>query len=338
MTAMIGYAGKADATTFVGDASPYMTHDRNNTTARGEVDMERAAREPEKYSHNHYYQPSDKVYVDGKRAMPIYDPTSRNPPQQGYLPGPPHGQHLQYENEQYQDDHVSQSSSGSGHKRKHRSHRHRDHSDGHSKSRDLQQQYSHPPAEYQEPQPSHRYRQSSSAPGPNSPYAHAAVPPPPPPTRPPAAQLRILTLLIEDLRREDERDQLAEIRVPLKAIDDPDGGFWADAKDVCKELQSGPSRIDGKYRVLRFIKMTKTITGPAKAFTRRGKYRQYFLRVTSGGTDEFSSANLRVEKDRTVEVFIEVAVSLLLEIFRCSTENLCSHTIQYQRLLHNPQD
>ena len=84
--------------------------------------------------------------------------------------------------------------------------------------------------------------------------------------------------------------------------------------------------------------MTKIIPGPAKAFTRRGKYRQYFLRVTSGGIDEFSSANLRVEKDRTVEVFIEAAVSLLLGFFICSTDNLCSHMIQYRRRLCKPQD
>jgi hypothetical protein len=58
--------------------------------------------------------------------------------------------------------------------------------------------------------------------------------------------LRILTLLIEDLRRDDgERDLLAEIKVPLKKADNPEDGFWADAKEVCKELQSSPARIDG---------------------------------------------------------------------------------------------
>ena len=58
--------------------------------------------------------------------------------------------------------------------------------------------------------------------------------------------LRILTLLIEDTRKDPgERDQLAEVRVPLKQIGGPEEGFWADANDVCKALQTGPSRVDG---------------------------------------------------------------------------------------------
>lgn len=58
--------------------------------------------------------------------------------------------------------------------------------------------------------------------------------------------LRILTLLIEDTRKDPgERDQLAEVRVPLKQLEGLEDGFWADANDVCKALQSGPSRVDG---------------------------------------------------------------------------------------------
>jgi hypothetical protein len=52
-------------------------------------------------------------------------------------------------------------------------------------------------------------------------------------------------------------------------------------------------------------------SGPAKAFTRRGKYKQYFLRVTARGTDEYQSANLRVDKERTLQVLVEAAVSVL---------------------------
>ena len=38
-------------------------------------------------------------------------------------------------------------------------------------------------------------------------------------------------------------DELTEVYVPLKAAGE--GYLWADAKDVCVALQSGPSRIDG---------------------------------------------------------------------------------------------
>ena len=57
----------------------------------------------------------------------------------------------------------------------------------------------------------------------------------------PSAKPRMLTLLIEDRRH--GTDELAEVRVPLKAAHE--GHFWADAKQVCAALQGGPSRIDG---------------------------------------------------------------------------------------------
>ena len=52
---------------------------------------------------------------------------------------------------------------------------------------------------------------------------------------------RMLTLFIEDRRH--ETDELAEVHVPLRTIGE---GLWADARDVCAALQSGPSRIDGE--------------------------------------------------------------------------------------------
>lgn len=48
--------------------------------------------------------------------------------------------------------------------------------------------------------------------------------------------------MIEDLRFNPPENLLTEVRVPLKEIGD---GFWADAKEVCDDLQMGPSRIDG---------------------------------------------------------------------------------------------
>jgi hypothetical protein len=54
----------------------------------------------------------------------------------------------------------------------------------------------------------------------------------------------MITLLIEDRRH--GTDELAEVHVLLKAAGE--GYLWADAKDVCVALQSGPSRIDGALR------------------------------------------------------------------------------------------
>jgi hypothetical protein len=57
----------------------------------------------------------------------------------------------------------------------------------------------------------------------------------------PGTKPRLITLLIEDRRH--GTDELAEVHVPLKTVGE--GRLWADAKDVCVALQSGPSRIDG---------------------------------------------------------------------------------------------
>ena len=92
--------------------------------------------------------------------------------------------------------------------------------------------------------------------------------------------------------------------MPLKEMSD---GYWADAKEVCDELQMGPSRIDGKsfgvvalFGLIGFVRV-----GPAKVYTMRGKYKQYFLRVTSEGGNDCTPANLKVTRDRTMDVFVE---------------------------------
>ncbi|KIK40453.1 hypothetical protein CY34DRAFT_807192 [Suillus luteus UH-Slu-Lm8-n1] len=104
--------------------------------------------------------------------------------------------------------------------------------------------------------------------------------------------LRMLTLLIEDVRSGVPDHQLAEIKVILRPGEDPDGGFWANAKEVCETLQAGPSRIDG----------------PARVYTLRGKYRQFFMRVDADNVLEAESCNLGVSKDRTLEVVVEAPV------------------------------
>ncbi|KAH9894803.1 hypothetical protein C8Q73DRAFT_644792 [Cubamyces lactineus] len=133
---------------------------------------------------------------------------------------------------------------------------------------------------------SHRQEHPSSAPPPPG-YAPAPhIPDAPPPA---IRVCRILTLLIEDKRDPNGESLLAEVRVPLKPAEPGDEGFWADAQEVSEELQRGPSRIDGA----------------AKVYTLRGKYKQYFLRITADGEPICQPANLKVTPERTVEIYIE---------------------------------
>ncbi|KAK0485866.1 hypothetical protein IW261DRAFT_1328932, partial [Armillaria novae-zelandiae] len=100
---------------------------------------------------------------------------------------------------------------------------------------------------------------------------------------------RMVTLLISDVRSGFVDRQLAEVKVPLKLADTPEDGFWADAKDICDKLQAGPSRIDG----------------PAKVYTLRGRYRQFFLRVSVDNVDEAISSNLSITSQRTIDIVVE---------------------------------
>ncbi|KAI6123839.1 hypothetical protein EDD16DRAFT_610148 [Pisolithus croceorrhizus] len=105
-------------------------------------------------------------------------------------------------------------------------------------------------------------------------------------------QPRMVTLLIEDYRSGVQDSQLAEITVPLKAAENPEDGFWADAVDVCDALQATPSRIDG----------------PAKVYTKRAKYRQFFMRVDQHDNHHTTPACLGISKKRTLHVFVEAPV------------------------------
>lgn len=55
--------------------------------------------------------------------------------------------------------------------------------------------------------------------------------------------VRTVTLLIVDIRSGVEDRQLAEVKVAVRE-DGPHA--WADAKDVCAQLQASPSRIEGQ--------------------------------------------------------------------------------------------
>ncbi|KAJ8696741.1 hypothetical protein PTI98_006587 [Pleurotus ostreatus] len=104
--------------------------------------------------------------------------------------------------------------------------------------------------------------------------------------------LPVLTILIQDARSGVPDFLLAEVRVPLKRAERAEDGYWADANDICEKLQTGPSRIDG----------------PAKVYTLRGRFRQFFLRVSADNEDKWDSANIVVTPQRTLEVFVEESI------------------------------
>ncbi|KAJ6499198.1 hypothetical protein C8R45DRAFT_981507 [Mycena sanguinolenta] len=109
-------------------------------------------------------------------------------------------------------------------------------------------------------------------------------------------QLRLVTVLIADKRGDEVDNLLVEVRVTLRDSDDPKAdGYWAQARDICRSLQTSPSRIDG----------------PAKLFTLRGKYRQLILKVTADNQDEYVEANVNVDPLRTLEVVVETGPSAL---------------------------
>jgi hypothetical protein len=51
------------------------------------------------------------------------------------------------------------------------------------------------------------------------------------------------------------------------------------------------------------------VLGPARLYTLRGRYRQFFLRVSADGVEDCISANLRVTPTRTLDVVVEVVSS-----------------------------
>lgn len=46
--------------------------------------------------------------------------------------------------------------------------------------------------------------------------------------------VRMVTLLIQDLRSGVADHQLAEVKIHLRPADDPQDGFWADAKELVR--------------------------------------------------------------------------------------------------------
>lgn len=54
----------------------------------------------------------------------------------------------------------------------------------------------------------------------------------------------MVTILMEDIRSGVTDHQLAEVRVPLFEKDDC---LWANAEEVCEQLQASASRIYGQF-------------------------------------------------------------------------------------------
>ena len=53
-----------------------------------------------------------------------------------------------------------------------------------------------------------------------------------PPAKRPGFNNRMITILIHDTRSGKVDRQLAEVTIPVKMADDPQDGFWADARDI----------------------------------------------------------------------------------------------------------
>ena len=53
------------------------------------------------------------------------------------------------------------------------------------------------------------------------------------------------------------------------------------------------------------MRLVEFCIGPAKVFSYRGKYKQYFLRVTADNKETWSQCNLEVDENRTVEIGVE---------------------------------
>lgn len=58
------------------------------------------------------------------------------------------------------------------------------------------------------------------------------------PAKRPGFHNRMITVLIHDMRSGKVDRQLAEVTIPVKMADDPQDGFWADARDI---VSSGAS-------------------------------------------------------------------------------------------------
>ncbi|KAF7321673.1 Cation-transporting ATPase [Mycena kentingensis (nom. inval.)] len=113
----------------------------------------------------------------------------------------------------------------------------------------------------------------------------------PTPPQAPDKQLRLVTILMEDVRNgaDDPESQLAEVRVSLRVNSNVEDGWWALGDEICRALQSTGSRIDG----------------PAKVSAWRGRFKQTILRVNEFNEDVFIECNVVVKPDRTLDVIVE---------------------------------
>ncbi|EJD02991.1 uncharacterized protein FOMMEDRAFT_168082 [Fomitiporia mediterranea MF3/22] len=96
-----------------------------------------------------------------------------------------------------------------------------------------------------------------------------------------------VSVVIEDKRLGQEESSFVELILPLRS--DGRDGFWLDVVPLCNALQSGPSRIDG----------------PAKVCAFRGRFKQYFLRISTENVDNFAPANLYVPRNCFLRIIVE---------------------------------
>ena len=77
---------------------------------------------------------------------------------------------------------------------------------------------------------------------------------------------------------------------------------------------------------LAFDHLTHISAGPAKVYTMRGRFRQFFMRVDEFDQFEVQPAHLGVSKDRTVNVFVEAVSTALWEELENISRSSSAHT------------
>lgn len=73
----------------------------------------------------------------------------------------------------------------------------------------------------------------------------------------------------------------------------------------CKQARRGLMVVSFASRITNLSDCDCDL-GPARAYTLRGKYRQFLLRVSADNVDEFISSNVIIQPDRTLDIVVEM--------------------------------
>jgi len=135
----------------------------------------------------------------------------------------------------------------------------------------------------------------------------------------------MVTIYAQDNRTGVAENELVEVQVPVRPADNPNEGYWAEAK----ELVSSPIlRI--RYFASSAMILDRAVAtrpcedrrcvpyflcaerapnlaapGPARVYTMRGIHRQILLRVSEANEDIYATGNVVIKRDLSVDVVVE---------------------------------